>query len=126
MARILVVDDEQEVVDLLVWLFETEGFEVEGVTVAREALVRIKEVRPDLVLLDLMMPEISGTIICREIKSDPETATIPVVFLSGHGRLEQETEEAHAEGYIWKPFDLDEVLSSVRLFLKSSRRAGTL
>jgi len=122
MARVVVVDDDQEVVDLLVWILRQEHYEAAGFTAADAARRAIKANPPALVLMDLTMPLVSGAELCRELKSDPRLREVRVVFLSGHGFLEREASGAGADGYLGKPFDLDDVIRCVAQQLGSPER----
>lgn len=124
MAQVLVIDDDPEVIDLLLWILRQEGYEAAGFTAADEARRAIKANPPALVLLDLNMPQVSGVELCRELKSDPRLRQVRVVILSGHGFLEREAASAGADGYLGKPFDLDDVIRCVAQQLGSTERTA--
>lgn len=135
MARILVVDDEQDTVTLLRRILEREGFEVIEAYNGSEALSKIRESPVDLVILDVMMPGIDGYEVCRQIKSNPETSHIPVIFLSVRSSDIDiiKALEYRAEDYITKPFNNRILLAKIkailsnkmhRTFEKTAQRAG--
>ena len=111
MARILVAEDEEDIRDLIEFTLSYVGHEVISVSNGEEAYQSARKVLPDLILLDVRMPIMSGIEACKKIKSDPETHRIPVVFLSAKG---QDSEikaglEAGAVEYLLKPFSPDDL-----------------
>ncbi len=123
--KILVAEDEVDIRDLIMFTLEFEGFEVHTVQNGAEAVERAPELQPDLILLDVRMPRMTGYEACRALKADPRTADIPIVFISAKG---QETEvraglEAGAKDYILKPFSHDILLYRIRQHLAAGARA---
>ncbi|WP_376792103.1 response regulator transcription factor [Thermoflexus sp.] len=119
MARILIAEDERDIRELIAFTLEFGGFQVITTTNGQEAVELARRHRPDLILLDVRMPKMTGYEACRILKSQEETRTIPVVFLSAKG---QESEirqgmEAGADAYILKPFAPDELIQQVRAIL---------
>ncbi len=119
MARILIAEDERDIRELIVFTLEFGGFQVIAAANGQEAVELARQHRPDLIILDVRMPKMSGYEACRILKSQEETRTIPVVFLSAKG---QEAEirqgmEAGADAYILKPFAPDELIQQVRAIL---------
>jgi CheY-like chemotaxis protein len=115
-ARILVADDDPIILRLLQVNFGLEGFDVDPVSGGEDVLRRVREHPPDLILLDVMMPDLTGWDVARELKGDPETARIPVVFLSART---QEDDRRHGEAlgveaYVTKPFDPSELIELIR------------
>ncbi|GAB4474466.1 MAG: hypothetical protein Kow00124_14470 [Anaerolineae bacterium] len=124
--KILVAEDEADIRDLIMFTLEFEGFEVHTVQNGAEAVERAPELQPDLILLDVRMPRMTGYEACQKLKADPRTADIPIVFISAKG---QETEvraglEAGAKDYILKPFSHDILLYRIRQHLAAGSRAG--
>ncbi len=106
MTTILVAEDEPDIRELIVFTLRFGGFDVVVARNGMEAVERTPEVQPDLIILDVLMPHMTGFEACRKLKSQPETAHIPVVFLTAKGH-EAEVEigmEAGAVGYLLKPF----------------------
>lgn len=116
---ILAVDDEQDVTDLVRFHLMKAGYHVETAATGREALVAVNKRRPDLILLDLMLPDIDGFGVCEILRRDPATATIPIVILTAWT-----TPDAHNLGmelgaleYLTKPFSPRELTERIqRLF----------
>ena len=114
--KVLIADDEQNIVISLEFLMKREGYQVEVANDGEEAVRRIRASRPDLVLLDVMMPKKSGFEVCQEIRSDPEMAGIRILMLTAKGR---DTEVAKglaigADVYMTKPFSTKELMLRVR------------
>jgi DNA-binding response OmpR family regulator len=117
--RILVVEDEDNIAAALEFLITREGFAHDRVASGGQALTRIRATRPDLVLLDVMLPDLSGYDICQGIRLDPELATVKVLMMTARGSaLERRLSLDHgADGFIAKPFDLADLRSEVRRLL---------
>lgn len=118
--RIFVVDDEKDATDLLTYQLDTAGFEVLAVNRPRDALDQARTFHPDLVLLDIMMPGMSGYQLCERLKEDPELGAVPVVFLTARGEPEDRVRglESGVDDYIAKPFHARELLLRIRAILK--------
>jgi response regulator RpfG family c-di-GMP phosphodiesterase len=122
-ARILVVDDYAANVKLLKRLLGGEGYEVVTASTGREALAAAATCRPDLVLLDILIPEPDGVTVCRALKADAATASIPVIFMSGMEACGREADARRiADDYIAKPIDVYELRARVRDRLGRSAR----
>lgn len=111
---ILVVDDDPDLVETVAMMLESKGCEVGKAYDGVEGEESIRQRRPDLVILDVMMPRKDGYILCAELKADPETRDIPVVLLTAVGEAVPSTRYSHADGmateaddYIAKPIDTD-------------------
>ncbi len=113
--RIMIVDDEANVLRMLSFVLDAEGFGVITAETGEEALAKIRDDRPDLVILDNMLPGISGTEVCKELRADPETIDLPVMILSARAQVSDRISgiRAGADEYITKPFDCDEVVARV-------------
>lgn len=119
MARILIAEDERDIRDLIAFTLRFAGHEVIATANGEEALNMALETIPDLILLDVRMPRMTGYEACKQIKADPRLKDVPVVFLSAKG---QEAEirdgmEAGAEEYLLKPFAPDQLTERVRSIL---------
>lgn len=128
MARILVIEDEKDIQDVLAYNLGQAGHEVLIAARGDEGLRIAKAQRPDLILLDLMLPGITGNEVCNALKREPGTATIPVVMITARGEEVDRVVgfEIGAEDYIVKPFSVREVLLRVQALLRrSSTRAET-
>jgi DNA-binding response OmpR family regulator len=117
---ILIVDDEEDVLDLLQLVFETSGFAVRRAASGKSAVSIAYEEPPDVVLLDVMMPEMDGWQVLRTLKADERTRTVPVVMLSARAERRDKMIglQEGAEGYIAKPFSPSEVVREVQSFLE--------
>jgi CheY-like chemotaxis protein len=111
---ILVVDDNEEIRDLLVLVLEEEGYVVSAVASGDEALGIARAQRPDLITLDLSMPGTDGWAVLRELQSDPQTMSIPVLIISAFTRQLEEAVREHVARVIPKPFYLNQIISEVK------------
>ncbi|MFY9587470.1 MAG: response regulator [Actinomycetota bacterium] len=114
--RVLVVDDDRVIQQLLEVNLELEGYEVVATAAdGKEALEKIAELKPDLVILDIMMPKMDGLEVCRRLRADPDLAKIPVILLSARAQDMDIREglEIGASAYLTKPFDPVELLEVV-------------
>jgi CheY-like chemotaxis protein len=118
--KILVVDDQPINIKLLQRKLERQGMDVYVAYNGRECLSAVAETKPDLILLDIMMPEMDGIETCQRLKSNPLTETIPIIFITAKASKEGKLEglDAGAVDYITKPIDLDETLARVRTQLR--------
>jgi len=122
--KILVVDDEEDIRELVRYNLERNGYEVSCVSSGEEALDVIRSYRPELVVLDLMLPGIDGFEVCRTIKSDPKTEHLPIIMLTAKGEESDVVTglELGAEDYIVKPFSPQVLLARVRAVLRRIAR----
>ena len=121
-SKVLVVDDDPEIVTFLSTLLELEGIESSVATSAAAALEQLQQTRPDLVLLDIAMPDRDGIDLCKELKSDPRTAEVPVFVVSARPGKDvvERALAAGAEEFIRKPFENAELISRIRVRLSAS------
>ena len=119
-AKILIVEDERDIADLLRYNLQESGFETDYVRNGADALQRAVEKTPDLILLDLMLPEVDGMIVCRLLKNDPRTKNIPVVMVTAKDKEKDRVAglELGADDYITKPFSPREVVLRVSAVLR--------
>ena len=121
-ARILIVEDEEALTQLLRYNLETQGYDVETIARGDEADTRLKESIPDLVILDWMLPGLSGIELCRRLRARPETRQLPIIMLTARG---EESERVRglatgADDYIVKPFSVPELIARVAALLRRS------
>ena len=121
-AKVLVVEDEEPLSVLLRYNLEAEGFKVTTAVRGEEAELFLKEERPDLVILDWMLPGISGIEICRQIRARPDTRGIPVIMLTARGEEGDRVRglATGADDYVVKPFSVPELMARVRAILRRS------
>lgn len=113
-ARVLVIEDDMWVRSLLADLLPAEGYSVEQATNGATGIRLAKKNRPDVVVLDLAMPEISGADVIRALKTDSSTADIPVIVVSAYASQLQGGEARSVAAVIQKPFDVDELIAQVQ------------
>ncbi|MCL5265058.1 MAG: response regulator [Chloroflexi bacterium] len=118
-AKVLVVDDDATIVDFVTLFLESEGFAVGKASNGEEAIERVKRDRPDLVLLDVMMPVMDGVICCQTLKNDPSTQHLPVVMMSAQENLRGRMLTLGADDYLEKPFDVDTLLDIIERFVET-------
>jgi two-component system, OmpR family, phosphate regulon response regulator PhoB len=121
-TSVLVVDDERDLLTSVDFNLRAAGFETLLATTGEQALAQIRRRIPDLVLLDLMLPDMSGTEVCRRIKSDPRTKHVPVMMLTAKGEEVDRVVgfEIGADDYVTKPFSVRELVLRVRAVLRRS------
>ncbi len=119
-SRVLVVDDVVQNLQVVGTMLRNEGYDVMPAASGPQALERVRVRVPDLILLDLMMPEMDGLEVCRRLKSDPATRQIPIIFLTASNEMEHLVKgfEAGAVDYVTKPFNGAELLARVRTHLE--------
>jgi CheY-like chemotaxis protein len=121
MKKILLIEDEKIVAEMYKEKFEREGFEVVAVMTAEEGLELVKKEKPDLILLDILLPKKNGTFFLAEIKKDPEIAKIPVVALSNyeHPETKKRTLELGVKDYLIKTnFTQKELVEKIKGYLQ--------
>jgi len=127
-AKILVVDDVAKNVKLLVDLLTVKGYSAVSASSGREALAKVEAEQPDLVLLDVVMPEMSGYEVCRKIRENPATAILPVVMVTALDPGEERTKglDSGADDFLTKPINQAELLARVRSLLRIKELYGTI
>lgn len=119
-GRILVVEDDEFIRDVLATSLEDEGYEVDVAGSGRQVWEYLAEATPQMVLLDLALPEEDGLSICRKLRLLPQTAQVPIVFVSAmtQAMYVQAAAQAGGNGFIKKPFDIDHVIGTVAHFMQ--------
>ncbi|MCH7915425.1 MAG: response regulator [Deltaproteobacteria bacterium] len=127
-AKILVVDDVAKNVKLLVDLLTVKGYSAVSASSGREALAKVEAEQPDLVLLDVVMPEMSGYEVCRKIRENPATEILPVVMVTALDPGEERTKglDSGADDFLTKPINQAELLARVRSLLRIKELYGTI
>lgn len=118
--RILLVDDEKQLVELVSMRLEANGYEVIPAYDGQDALDKARKTKPDLIILDLMLPKIDGYKVCRMIKFDEKYKHIPIIMFTARAQENDERlgYEVGANGYITKPFEAQELLNKIADLLK--------
>ncbi len=127
MTRILVVEDDRDIAELVGRYLEKAGFAVDLVSAGRDALVAIGKRPPDLMVLDLMLPQVDGLEICRAVRANEKTAAIPIIMLTARAEESERIVglEMGADDYIAKPFSPNELVARVRALLRRAHRDPT-
>lgn len=120
MAKILVIDDEHDLVETLTFRLEAAGYEVVSAFDGQEGLKKVKEEKPDLILLDVMMPKMDGYQVCRMLKFDQKFKDIPIIMLTARGQLQDKNigKDVGANEYVTKPFESADLLERIKKLLK--------
>jgi two-component system phosphate regulon response regulator PhoB len=120
---VLIVEDEKPLVTMLRYNLEKEGFDVSAAADGEEALIRIAERKPDVVLLDWMLPFVSGIEICRQIRRAPQTRTLPVIMLTARGEEGDRVRglNSGADDYVVKPFSPSELIARLRALIRRAQ-----
>ncbi len=118
-SRILLVDDEPDIVETVSFMLQSRNYQVSVASGGQEGIEKAKEEHPDLVLLDIMMPDIDGYDVCMKLKADADTKDIPIIMLTAKGESEAvlKSHSLGADDYVVKPFSLPTLLSKLKKFL---------
>src|ERR1700693_5220079 len=122
--RVLIVEDEAPLVTMLRYNLEREGFAVDSAADGEEALLRIAEHRPDAVLLDWMLPLVSGLEVCRQIRRVPATRSLPLIILTARGEEGDRIRglDSGADDYVVKPFSPSELVARLRAVIRRAQQ----
>ena len=126
--RIAIIEDEADIVEMVRYNLRKEGFEVESFSRGREGLESLRRNPPDLLLLDIMLPDLDGLSICRQLRADERLKELPVVFLTARGEEIDRVVglEIGADDYVVKPFSPRELVARVKAILRRQARTGDL
>lgn len=121
-AKVLIVEDEEALVTLLIYNFQAEGYDVVTCKSGTEAMMVVAEERPDVVILDWMLPGLAGIEICRQIRARPETRALPIIMLTARGEEADRIRglATGADDYVVKPFSVSELVARVKALLRRS------
>jgi DNA-binding response OmpR family regulator len=125
-SRILIVDDEADLVAVLRFGLEAEGFEVVDASDGEDGLTKARDARPDLMVLDLMLPKMDGYKVCRALKYDERYRAIPIIILSARSGSQdrQLALDMGADDFVTKPYDMRDLVRRIRVHLNRTRRAA--
>lgn len=126
-SRILVVEDEHAQMELLTYNFQSDGYEVFSAMDGEEGKLLAEENRPDLIVLDWMLPKLSGIELCRQLKRSPNTKEIPIIMLTARGEENDKVRglDTGADDYMVKPYSVAELLARARALIRRAGGAGT-
>lgn len=115
--KILVIDDNPHILEAIELVLQTEGYQTKTFTKSEGVEEEIKQYKPDLILLDLLLSGRNGEEITKVLKKDPHTKDIPIIIISAHPTAEKTAKAAGADGFIAKPFDISDLLHQVQSLL---------
>ncbi len=120
--RVLIVEDDDHIAMAIEWVLGREGLVHDRVASGQEALPRIRETLPDLVLLDVMLPEVSGHDICRDLRRDPSLSDVRVLMMTARGSAQDRRRamDEGADAFVSKPFDVKDLRAEVKRLLSLS------
>jgi DNA-binding response OmpR family regulator len=120
--RIVIVEDEQDMAELVAMRLKRENYDVDVALNGRDGLAKVRADATDLVILDLMLPKMSGTEVCRQLRSDPQTAQIPIIMLTAKSEESDIVLGLHmgADDYVTKPFSMSVLMARVSALLRRS------
>lgn len=118
-SRVLVVEDDDHIAAALSYVISRAGLSCDRIGNGAEAVGRIRDTRPDLVLLDIMLPDLSGYEICREVRRDADLGSVKILMMTARGSAAERTKAlSHgADGFVTKPFDLEGLRAEMRRLL---------
>jgi DNA-binding response OmpR family regulator len=115
MKRILAVDDNKDILEVLRYILEDSGYTVDTLSDGHFLFDKIKEHTPDLILLDVMLGDMDGRVLCKDVKNTEETHSIPVILISASYNIEETFKQTGApDDFVAKPFDMQELLDTVK------------
>src|SRR3954454_1299249 len=125
-ARILIVEDDPDIADLVARYLDKAGFVTERAANGRDALTTLAARLPDLMVLDLMLPQVDGLEVCRQARANPHTAAIPIIMLTARAEESERIVglELGADDYLAKPFSPNELVARVRAVLRRAQRGA--
>jgi two-component system, OmpR family, alkaline phosphatase synthesis response regulator PhoP len=126
MKRVLLIEDDRDIVELVRYNLEREGFQVDSATDGTTGLAQVRKTPPDILLLDLMLPKLSGLDICKEIRRDQSLNRLPILMLTARGEEADRVVglEMGADDYVTKPFSPRELGARVKALLRRTEPAG--
>ncbi|TDG35854.1 response regulator [Pedobacter changchengzhani] len=117
--NILVVEDNHAILDVITLILESEAFNVAGLNKGAEFFNRVESYKPDVIVMDIMLPDIDGRMLLKQIKETPATCHIPVLMISArYNENNYPLDNLHADGFMAKPFNIDELMDKVYALLK--------
>jgi len=123
MSKIFIIEDEQAIIELVKYNLEKEGYRVSYSNKGDSGISEIKQIEPDLILLDWMLPDISGIEVCKILKKDKKLSSIPVIMLTAKGEEEDKIKglDSGVDDYLTKPFSYQELMARIKAVLRRSK-----
>jgi len=119
--NILVVEDNHAILDVITLILESEAFNVDGLNKGAEFMNHVQEFKPDVIIMDIMLPDIDGRVLLKELKGNDFTAHIPVLMISArYNASNYMLDDVAADEFMAKPFNIDELMDKIYLLLKNS------
>jgi len=115
--KILVVDDNDDIAEALVLLLKGSGYDADRAFSAEECMYKVEEEQPDLILLDIFLSGGDGREVCKKLRAQPETESLPIIIISAHPNMREPAIAAGADDFISKPFVVDDLLKKIENFL---------
>lgn len=119
MRKILIVDDDPDILEAIKIIVESEGYNAEVTTRAREAIRIVQDFKPDLIILDVLLSGDDGRVICKSLKTDERTKDIPIIMISAHPSAKKSVKESGANSFVPKPFSIEELVYEVQKHIKT-------
>lgn len=110
---IIIFDDDEDILSICTYILEEQGWKVTTFTDCNEVVQRVSALRPAVILMDNWIPDDGGILATQKLKNDPSLAAIPVIYFSANSDIQLLAQQAGAETYLAKPFDLDELLNVI-------------
>ncbi len=120
-SRILIVEDQEDVAQLIDIVLKNEGYTVAIARDGAQGLMLARDWKPDLILMDIMLPGVDGGTLISRLRQEPETADLPIIAMSASRTLRDRTDELQADALLSKPFDVDALLVQVQFLLSRGR-----
>ncbi len=115
--RVLVVDDDKDIREIIMRILGSEGYAVSGLDNGHAVVETVEQTRPNIILLDVMLGDMDGRDICKQLKSQPQTNMIPIIMVSAtHGFHTRHEKQCKADGYVSKPFDVTDLVDHVKRY----------
>jgi len=121
MPTIFVIDDNPDVLSVTLAMFARKGYEAVGATNGLDAIQMLRKVNPDLIITDVIMPQMDGFQLLKELKNNPLTSDIPILVISGHGQMADSFKTMGIDGFLTKPFSTKNLLLKVQEILGSDQ-----
>ena len=119
--NILVVEDNHAILDVITLILESEAFNVDGLNKGAEFMNHVQDFKPDVIIMDIMLPDIDGRVLLKELKGNDLTAHIPVLMISArYNSSNYMLDDVAADEFMAKPFNIDELMDKIYLLLKNS------